>query len=254
MEYNISTDEIMAIICDNDAQGFSEEELQQVEAKISAPLPKVYRNYLKEYGEEEINEYSDVIFSPDEVWTSYELIQYRLENYKLEGKSEKEIINRLASTDYYEFYKSPREKWNEITDEYVIVAMDELGETCYAYLLNDLKNNVPEPPIYVTDVGLQTDYTICYDRTEKFLTQVLCLALLSGYESDTYQEVEILEESRKIDAFIKEKNIDREKFIKRANEKETDMEVSIGNCIDRENRKLYFYFSAAVPYLIVLSY
>ena len=72
MQYQVSISTLMDFFCQGKHQGFAEEDIQAAEKAIAATLPTVYRDFLKTYGLDPINNrHNHINCPPKGIATSY---------------------------------------------------------------------------------------------------------------------------------------------------------------------------------------
>ena len=81
MQYHIKISKLMDFFCQGEHQGFTEEDIQAAEKAIAATLPTVYRDFLKTYGLDPINNrHNHINCPPKGIATSYSYVQDTLED------------------------------------------------------------------------------------------------------------------------------------------------------------------------------
>ena len=142
MQYEVSLHTLMDFFCQQEHQGFSEEDIQVTERAIGAALPAIYRDFLKTYGLDPINNRHNHINPPREgITTSYSYIQSALEDLEEEfqGAKERGLDERYKNNEYFTLWQLPQEKWSTITDNYVLLWYENQGVWNAGYRLADLQ-------------------------------------------------------------------------------------------------------------------
>lgn len=164
--------ELVNLYSKEEHSGFSEEEITQAEQHIGAALPQVYRNFLKNYGKDSINSACHRLLPPDEIDTSYQAIEEELE-YDWKEEFE-EVVQEGTEEDYkdneyFTLWKLPKEEWHTITDNYVLLWVENQGVWYVGYLLSDLKEGKTNPPLYISTNDDFITFEKCKDTLEEFL-------------------------------------------------------------------------------------
>ena len=257
MEYNLKIDEIMALICGSDGKGCSEEEIQKVEENISIRLPEIHRNYLKVYGGERINQILHQIFEPRDIRTSYESIEEIIQELEFEEMSEEEIEEN-EDNPYYILYKLQKEKWHTVTENYVYIGCENQGVWFAGYLLKDLQDKKSNPPIYMTVDDDDITFVKAYDNVENFLWSMIGEALIEyalGIDKDEESITGMWKDLEGINGILEKAHIDKDKLKNKINETEGMESFYVGNCVDREGERVYFYYEfKKYTHLVVLPF
>ena len=61
-KYNLSVHELMDFFCEQEYEGFTEQEIRAVEHRIGVKLPPAYRSFLLKYGGNGIYDACDSLF------------------------------------------------------------------------------------------------------------------------------------------------------------------------------------------------
>ena len=246
MEYNVSLDQLIEIICGESPKGFSEEELQKAEKRIGVRLPENYKSYLRKYGAEEINQSFNQIFEPQEIYTSYSSIEEKIEEYAFERMSEETLVKE-ANNAYYKLYKLPKDKWDTVVENYVLIACENQGVWRAGFRLKDLEEGIQNPPVYVTTGDDNLSFIRMYDDVEKFLMDMIGQTL-TEYEVDCDEEDEetdedfgLIENPESINKILEENHIVKEKLMQSVNSA-SEKGFYVGNCVDRAGETMYFYY------------
>ena len=234
LKYNLTIHELMVFFCDQDYEGFTEQEIQTVEHKIGVKLPAVYRSFLLKYGEKGIYDmFNNLFHSLEDIMTSYQIIDEILEN--LAGDFEESIRNgnqeEYADNPYFSLWQMPKEDWHTITQNYVLIGCDREGICYEGYLLADLLDGNPDPPLYLSRDDDFIVYEKWSDSTEPFLIEMMGETALDEYNSDYYDPKNRIS-VKEIFAHMKV-DID---------DKQLKVNGHVGTCFDTVEEKLYFYF------------
>lgn len=231
--YNLTVDEIMESIIGVTAPiGFSEKEIHKYEERLHITLPERYQRYLRTYGQADINQMHNHLFTPEEILTSYQCIEKEIAYMGFQNMSDEEL-KKYAEDEYYRLYLLPKEEWHTITKNYVLIWCENQGVWNAGYLFEDLKNGVQNPPIYMTDDDDYISFIRVYENTEDFLMEMLGQAMWG----------DILQGAGKIDNFLEQNGIDKIKLQKKIEIVNQDNEFYMGNCWDKNKQQFYFYYS-----------
>ncbi|MBS5144968.1 MAG: SMI1/KNR4 family protein [Butyricicoccus pullicaecorum] len=152
--------------------GFSENEIIRAEQNIGVNLPSNYRNYLIQYGLAKINYVYNHLVKPKNIKTTYQLIQQDIQkNWENEFLSAKDNMSKY-NNDYFLLWQLPVEKWYSITENYIILWSENQGIWTAGYLLKDLQEANPNPPIYISVNDDLITYVKCVDNIELFLKKM----------------------------------------------------------------------------------
>ena len=152
-------------------QGFSEEEILKAENRLGVSLPPVYRNYLRTYGRDPINFHFNQLQEPEEIQTSYRFVEDELRDRERDFSKTGEAS--ASAGPYFKFRQLPRERWRELTDNYVLIWYENQGVWSAGYRFQDLLDGNPDPPVYGSVNDDYITYTKWADRTEPFLLEML---------------------------------------------------------------------------------
>lgn len=234
LQYGLSIPELMDFFCEGEHEGFTEQEIKQAEENVGVSLPTVYREFLKAYGKDEINSYFNNLFCPpDEIFTTYQAIEEELEeDWKPEFQEavEKGSEDEYADNEYFTMWQLPRERWNEVAENYVLIWCENQGVWNAGYLLKDLLEGQPDPQVYMSI----NDDLITFTKvgnTEQFLMEMLREAAYGYNMEDLHRYTK----SSEIEKMLAENQIEME----RLNPEGT--KPFIGTCLDSERGRLYFY-------------
>lgn len=167
--------ELVNLYSKEEHSGFSEEEIAQAEQHIGVALPQVYRDFLKNYGKDSVNSSCHRLFPPDEICTSYQAIEEELE-YDWKEEFE-EVVQEGTEEDYkdneyFTLWKLPKEEWHTITDNYVLLWVENQGVWYAGYLLSDLQEGKTNPPLYISTNDDFITFAKCKDTLEEFLLAI----------------------------------------------------------------------------------
>lgn len=126
--------------------GFSENEIIRAEQNIGVTLPSNYRNYLIQYGLAKINYAYNYLVKPENIKTTYQLIQQDIQkNWENEFLKAKNIgnLSKYNNNEYFSLWQLPVEKWSSITENYIILWSENQGVWTAGYLLKDLQAKNP---------------------------------------------------------------------------------------------------------------
>lgn len=164
--------ELLDLYSKEEHSGFLEEEISQAEKYIGVALPQIYRDFLKNYGKDKINSSCHRLLVPEEISTSYQAIEEELEyDWKedFEEAVEEGTQEDYKDNEYFALWQLPKEEWHTITENYVLLWVENQGIWYAAYLLRDLKEGKENPPIYVSTNDDFITFEKCKDTLEEFL-------------------------------------------------------------------------------------
>lgn len=231
MQYQVSISTLMDFFCQGEHQGFSENDIQAAEKAIGVTLPTVYRDFLKTYGLDPINDRHNHINRPPEgIVTSYFYIQDTLEDWAEEFQKAKEQSqqDRYKDNEYFTLWQLPQEKWSAITDNYVLLWHENQGVWNAGYRLSDLQAGLSDPPLYVSTNDDDISFAKCADDLDTFLLSMLWDAAY-GYNGGAR-----LTDPVQIDAALSQAGIDR-KYLERRG--------LLSACLDDTGETLYIHYS-----------
>lgn len=230
MQYHVDLPALMDFFCTGEHQGCSEEDIQTVESSIGVILPAPYRNFLKTYGLDPINnQYNHINLPTKEIVTSYSCIQCVLEDLKDDFQRAK-VMNqeeRYKDNPYFALWQLPQEKWPTITENYVLLWYENQGVWNAGYRLSDLQAGLPNPPFYISTNDDDITFEKYADDMDTFLLYMLWDAAY-GYDNGIR-----LTDSAQIDAVLRQKGIDRSSL---------EWKGKLSVCIDDERNTLYLYY------------
>lgn len=176
LEYNLSLPRLMDFFCDTGHQGFPLEEILEAEKRLGILLPQTYKDFLVAYGKDEVNTYYNSLMKPQEIYSSYEVIEEMLEEeWKPEFQEavEKDQEAEYAENEYFQLWQMPMERWNTITDNYILIWYENQGVWSAGYRKKDLLDGVEDPPVYISTEDDYITYSKCSGNTEEFLVMML---------------------------------------------------------------------------------
>ena len=231
MQYQVSIPTLMDFFCQGEHQGFSEADIQTAEKTIGVALPTIYRDFLKTYGLDPINNrHNHINCPPKGIVTSYSYIQDTLEDWAEEFQEAKEQgqENRYKDNGYFALWQLPQEKWSAITDNYVLLWCENQGVWNAGYRLSDLQAGLTDPPLYISTNDDYISFAKCADNLDTFLLSMLWDAAY-GYNGGVR-----LTDSVQIDAVLDQAGIDR---------KLLEFRGLLSACLDDKGETLYIHYS-----------
>lgn len=231
MQYQVSIPTLMDFFCQGKHQGFSELDIQAAEETIGAALPTVYRDFLKTYGLDPINNrHNHINCPPKGIVTSYSYIQDTLEDWAEEFQEAKEQgqENRYKDNGYFALWQLPQEKWSAITDNYVLLWCENQGVWNAGYRLSDLQAGLSDPPLYISTNDDYISFAKCADNLDAFLLSMLWDAAY-GYNGGVR-----LTDSTQINSVLSQAGIDR---------KLLEFRGLLSACLDDKRETLYLYYN-----------
>ncbi len=175
IEYNLSLSKFMDFFCVENHEGFLPDEIDAAEDRLGVKLPDAYREFLLAYGKDEVNYHFNQLEEPENIYSSYELIQMELEDREDEFREAEEngTEDEYADDPYFMLWKLPEKRWCEVTEEYILIWHENQGVWSAGYLKADLLNKTGNPPVYISTNDDYITYSKCADDTEDFLTEML---------------------------------------------------------------------------------
>lgn len=249
MKYGLTLYELMDFFCEGPHEGFSAEEIQRAEEEMGVSLPQVYRDFLRNYGKDEVNSFYNELKVPGQIFTSYEAIAEELE----EGgypeaehcEAASEHIDPSKTDDIYHLlWRLPEERWGEITENYLLIWHENQGVWEAGYRMQDLLSGNPDPPVYMSTEDDFITFQKCAANTEEFLTVMLYEAAY-GWHGGTRVTGRLEAASAMANAQVNPR-------ISPAQLRETGRILPngalLGTCLDEEQGKLYFYWTNGDAY------
>lgn len=231
MQYQVNISKLMDFFCQGEHQGFTEEDIQAAEKSIAATLPTVYRDFLKTYGLDPINNrHNHINCPPKGIATSYSYVQDTLEDWAEEFQKAKEQgqEERYKDNSYFALWKLPQEKWSTITDNYVLLWYENQGVWNAGYRLSDLQAGLSDPPLYISTNDDYISFAKCADNLDAFLLSMLWDAAY-GYNGGVR-----LTAPSQIDTALSQAGIDR---------KLLEFRGLLSACLDDKGETLYLYYN-----------
>ncbi len=167
--------EILDLYSKEEHSGFSEEEIVQAEEYIGVALPQIYRDFLKNYGKDKVNSYCHRLLVPEEISTSYQAIEEELEydwKEEFEEVVQEGTQEEYKDNEYFTLWQLSKEEWHTITDNYVLLWVENQGVWYAGYLLSDLEQGKENPPVYVSTNDDFITFEKCKDTLEEFLLAI----------------------------------------------------------------------------------
>lgn len=236
MKYQLTVDELITFFCEGAPAGIAETELEAAERRLGARLPKRYRDYILLCGAEGINDVYNHMNAPAEISTSYEMLQYEMEDRAdefEEAKQRSEEAN-FEGNDYFRLYCLPKERWTSLTQNYVLIWFENQGVWNAGYLLSDLLEGKEDPPVYMSTDDDFISFSPLYGNTEYFLLEMLREA--------AWELGERLVKSDEILYTLSEKGVDINRLKAGYEGQFENGCCCMGTCLDADRNKLYLYF------------
>jgi len=205
IKYNLSLSELMDFFCETEHQGFSMEEIETAEKRLGILFPQSYRDFLFSYGKDKVNTHHNHLVEPKEIYSSYELLQEDLEDE----------------------WQLPVERWNTITEDYILIWYENQGVWSAGYQRRDLLTGVTNPPVYISTNDDYVTYAKCSDDTDLFLVEMLRAAAWGWNEGERFTD------KAEIERVLSDTEVDLERLRAPSGN---------GTCSDGEH--LYFYYAS----------
>ncbi len=192
VKYHLTLSEMMDFFCATEHQGFSIWEIEETEGRLGISLPQPYREYLLHYGKDRVNTYYNQMMEPQKIYASYELIEEDLadewvEEYREAVEQGKEA--EYASDPYFQLWRLPVERWDTVTENYVIIWYENQGVWSAGYRKKDLLDGIADPPVYISTNDDYVTYAKCADNTEAFLIEMLRGAARGWNKGEWYTDL-----------------------------------------------------------------
>ena len=241
MKYGLAISELMDFFCEGEHQGFSEQDIQDAEQNIGAPLPASYRSFLKSYGGDAINTHCHTIAKPENITTSYDCIEECItEEGGWQEEFEEAVKNGEESdyedNEYFKLWQLPKEQWHTITENYVLIWHENQGVWCAGYLLKDLQADVTDPPVYISINDDFISFEKYTPNTYLFLLEML------RQNAWGYHDGKRIWKKDEIRATLSSNNIVLEQ-LKHQYEIPEQKPLFYGTCLDDETGTLYIYYA-----------
>ena len=173
----------MDFFCEKKHQGFPEDGIQGAEARLGMSLPPVYREFLMAYGKDRINYHFNQLEYPGNILTTYEILEHEIRDRAPE-------FSEYADTPYYRLWTLPKERWGEVTDNYLIIWYENQGVWSAGYRVRDLLDGKPDPPGYIATNDDYITYKKWMDNTEDFLREMLRQAAYGWHDGQRFTKEE----------------------------------------------------------------
>lgn len=226
LKYGLKVGELMDFFCEGEHKGFAEQEIRVAEKNVGVSFPKSYRDFLLSYGKDAINtRHNQINHPPEEIFTSYEAIEETLEDWKEEFEEALKCgcQDDYADNGYFKLWQLPKEAWNKVTENYLLIWTENQGVWNAGYLLQDLLEGNPEPPVYISTDDDFITFQKCADNTEVFLKMMLEEAAYGYHSKERYTN------PSEIEKILSDRGIDKEQL------------KQDRNCLDTIQERLYFY-------------
>ena len=183
IQYDPPLSDLMDFFCEGEHQGFPEGGIQGAEARLGLSLPPVYREFLKTYGLDYINYHLNQLEYPGNIFTTYEILEDEIRDRAPE-------FSEHADSPYYKLHALPKERWGEITDNYLIIWHENQGVWSAGYRVQDLLDGNPDPPVYIATNDDYITYQKWMDSTEDFLREMLRQAAYGWHDGQRFTREE----------------------------------------------------------------
>lgn len=238
MKYQLSLEELMDFFCESSHEGFSWQEIERLEQRIGVKLPKIYRGFLLHYGRDPVNTYFNQLQEPEEILTSYSIIEESLEECDYPEEEYQQMKTGEIEPKDWEINQLlwclPEMRWGEITENYLLIWFENQGVWSAGYRMSDLLSGNPDPPVYMSTEDDFITYQKCAENTEIFL-QIMLMEAAYGWNDGAR-----LIGQEEIDAALTKAQIDPV-CLKQSNRILSNGAV-LGTCLDTEQEILYFYW------------
>lgn len=216
LRYDPTLSELMDFFCEGEHQGFPEGGLQGAETRLGMSLPPVYREFLIAYGKDKINYHFNQLEYPGNIHTTYEILERELSEetkawdwvpeFQKAVKEGREA--EYADNPLFRLWQLPKERWGEITDNYLIIWYENQGVWSAGYRVRDLLEGNPDPPVYVSVNDDYVTYRKWTDNMEDFLREMLRQAAYGWHDGRRFTKEE------EIQAALSASGIDPARFRK----------------------------------------
>lgn len=245
--YELSLHELLEILHQyeeyaEEFTGFNEQELEEVENRLGVKLPFFYRNYLKSYGRHAVNDVFNHLNEPEDIQSNYTIIEEEyLDNFGLstDGLSQAEINARCESDPLFHLSLLPKEQWNTVSKEVVLIWSENQGVWNAGFLKEDLERGVENPPVYYSFDDYVT-FSLMAPDTETFLKEMLFFAAWC-LEEDI---MDVYESHDEIMAYLERTDIDQSRFCQKG----------MHTCIDMETNELFIYLNSNGLECLIVPY
>lgn len=196
IQYEPSLPELMDFFCEGEHRGFPEGGIQGAEARLGLSLPPVYRDFLLAYGLDPINFHFNQLQYPGELYTTYAILEDELRSRApdFEKALRDGAEADCADDPYFRLWRLPRERWGEVTDNYLLIWYENQGVWSAGYRVRDLLDKQADPPVYLSVNDDYVTYQKWTDGTEDFLREMLLQASYGWHDGQRFtRPADILE-------------------------------------------------------------
>lgn len=236
MKYELSIPELMNFFAKDGHHGFSVEEIGRAEQRLGVSLPPVYRDFLASYGQDPINTHLHQIFSPEEIVTTYQLIEDTLKDWtpEFEIAVRDGRVEDYADNGYFKLWRLPREQWPTVTENYLLIWCENQGVWNAGYRMEDLLTGEKDPPVYISTEDDFITFRLCARSTEDFLWEMLRQAADGFFPSSrktVREEIKATLEAAQVEPrrLMVERSLNGWNYFS-------------GSCLDEEKNILYLYY------------
>lgn len=225
-KYNLSPIELVQLLYDKKAEGFSQKEIIEAEQRLGCKIPAAFRQYLLACGKAEINTCLHSINSPQWIRFSYDDIMECIEEGSYCG-----IYEKLAS--------GTQEDIQKYTENYLMIWVENQGVWNAGIRIKDLKED--NPKVYITTDDDYFEWAVCSNTIDSFLLSMLYENLKEAEKITSRKDI-TLEESCTI--------TEKEKILTTLEQLGFNLallfpseapykNVNIRTCFDEKNKNLY---------------
>ena len=140
----------------------------------------------------------------------------------------------IEESKFYKFKNIPKERYDELTDEYILIWSENQGCWDAAYLKKDIINQVEDAPVYIST---EMDFYTFNDKAETicdFIKEMLSMSSCGEYVDNHDRIIDFMnEDGLDIDIMCKD---------------------GINSCYDTEKNILYFYYKINGYEVFTMSY
>lgn len=239
-KYNLSIEEIVDVLCkfnDEEIKGFDESEIIKTEEKLGIKFPTSYKKYMMLCGKNSINYDFNRMNTLEEITSNFIYLEENIEDeiYHIDKIDDKEKKKKaIEESKFYKFKNIPKERYNELTDEYILIWSENQGCWDAAYLKKDIINQVEDAPVYIST---EMDFYTFDDKAETtydFIKEMLSMSGCGEYVDNHDRIIDFMnEDGLDIDIMCKD---------------------GINSCYDTEKDTLYFYYKINECEIFTISY
>jgi len=176
IQYQLSATEILKIL------GYTRPQTSDVCATIEE-FEKQYQKvpaYLKEYM---LLAFYNPLLSTADIWTGDNNLFWNFLYHEIER------INKEEDNAYPEFSNLPKERWNEVVPDYLIIGSDySAGVVVYGIRVDDMKKE--NPPVYMNhEADDITEWRLLWKNISDYLLSVTCDVLLCVQYNTAFMEL-----------------------------------------------------------------